>query len=124
MSETEIALINTEKLFYEIEFERKGGLVMPIIYELQYEDGTKDVIRIPAEVWRKGETKITKVHPSDQKISRIILDPFLETADIDSENNYYPREEQFNKFEIFKRSNQRQAQENPMQKEAKKIVKP
>lgn len=124
MSETEIAWINTEKLFYEIEFERKGGLVMPIIYELQYEDGSKEVIRIPAEIWRKGETKITKVHPSDQKISRIILDPFLETADIDSENNYYPREEQFNKFEIFKRSNQRQAQENPMQKEAKKIVKP
>lgn len=124
MSETEIALINTEKLFYEIEFERRGGLVMPIIYELQYEDGSKEVIRIPAEIWRKGETKITKVHPSDQKISRIILDPFLETADIDSENNYYPREEQFNKFEIFKRSNQRQVQENPMQKEAKKIVKP
>lgn len=123
MSDSEKALLNSDKVFYEIEIERKGGLVMPIIYELQYEDGTNEIIRIPAEIWRKGETKITKVHPSDQKITRIILDPFLETADIDTENNYYPREEQYSKFEIFKRNNQRPS-ENPMQKEAKKNVRP
>lgn len=124
LSESEIDIINSQKLYYEIQFERKGGLVMPIIYELQYEDGTNEIIRIPAEIWRKGETSISKVHESDQKITRIILDPYLETADIDTNNNYYPREEQFSKFEIFKKNTQRNQQENPMQIEAKKILKP
>lgn len=124
MTSYEKSLINSQKNFYEITFEKLGGLVMPIIYELQYEDGTAEVIRIPAEIWRKGETNITKVHASDMKINRIVLDPFLETADINTENNFYPREEQFSKFEIFKKNNQRQQQENPMQKEAKRMIKP
>jgi hypothetical protein len=47
--------------------KKLGGLVMPVIYELQYEDGTSEIIRIPAEIWRKGEKKITKVHASDKK---------------------------------------------------------
>ncbi|MGB4959681.1 MAG: M1 family metallopeptidase, partial [Saprospiraceae bacterium] len=102
LTSEEKELLNTDKIFYEIEFERLGGLVMPVIYELQYEDGTNEVIRIPAEIWRKGETKMKKVHMTDKKITRIVLDPFLETADIDTENNYFPREEQFNKFELFK----------------------
>ena len=124
LSEADIALLNDTKTYYEIEFERVGGLVMPIIYELQYEDGTSEVIRIPAEIWRKGEDKITKVHAPDVKIKRIILDPYLETADINTENNFYPREEQFSKFEMFKKTNQQKSSENPMQKEAKRNIRP
>ena len=123
MTDKEVETMNSSKTYYEIEFEKLGGLVMPVIYELQYEDGTSEIIRIPAEIWRKGEKKITKVHASDKKITRIILDPFLETADIDTENNYFPKEEQFSKFEIFKRSTQR-SQKNPMQKENRTIIKP
>lgn len=123
LTEKEIEALNSTKTYYEIEFEKLGGLVMPIIYELQYEDGTSEVIRIPAEIWRKGEKKITKVHASDKKIIRIVLDPFLETADIDTENNYFPKEEQFSKFEIFKRSTQR-SQKNPMQKDNRTFIKP
>ncbi len=116
MTQAEIDIMNTTKTFYEIEFERKGGLVMPIIYLLEYEDGSNEEIRIPAEIWRKGETKITKVHASDKKINKIILDPYLETADIDTENNFYPKEEQSTKFEIFKRTSSQRSQLNPMQK--------
>jgi len=123
LSSDEIKLLNTDTYFYEIEFEKKGGLPMPVIYNIEYEDGSTEEIRIPAEIWRKGESKTTRVHASTKKISRVILDPYLETADIDTENNYFPREEQFSKFEIFKRSNLRQA-ENPMQKANKKVIKP
>jgi len=123
LTDKEIEALNSTKTYYEIEFEKLGGLVMPVIYELQYEDGTSEVIRIPAEIWRKGEKKITKVHASDKKIIRIVLDPFLETADIDTENNYFPKEEQFSKFEIFKRSTQR-SQKNPMQKDNRTFIKP
>jgi len=123
LSSDEIKLLNADTYFYEIEFEKKGGLPMPVIYNIEYEDGSTEEIRIPAEIWRKGESKTTRVHASTKKISRVILDPYLETADIDTENNYFPREEQFSKFEIFKRSNLRQA-ENPMQKANKKVIKP
>lgn len=124
MTEDEVTMLNSTKLYYEIEIERIGGLIMPVIYKLEYADGTDEVIRIPAEIWRKGAKKITKVHATDQKIKRIILDPYLETADTDTYNNYYPREEQYSKFETFKRSTNRFGnQQNPMQK-ANKEVKP
>jgi hypothetical protein len=124
MTEDEVELLNSEKFFYEIEFERIGGLVMPVIYEIQYEDDSSEVIRLPTEIWRKGETKTTRVHISEKKITRIVLDPFMETADINTVNNYFPREEQFSKFEIFKRNTPQRNPLNPMQQEKKKIIKP
>jgi hypothetical protein len=122
LTKEELEMLNTTKTFYEIEFERKGGLVMPIIYQLEYEDGTSEEIRIPAEIWRKGETKITKVHASEKKINKIVLDPYLETADIDTENNSFPREEQSTKFEMFKNNRTQRPQSNPMQKNNKRIT--
>lgn len=123
MTEEEKQILLSQDLYYEVSFERKGGLVMPLIYEIQYEDGTTEIVRIPAEIWRKGETSVTKVIRTSKYIDKIVLDPFLETADIDRENNQYPRETQLSKFEAFKRSPQR-TQENPMQKQAKRHIKP
>lgn len=123
MSEEELKILNKANNYYEIEFERIGGLVMPIIYELHFEDGSTELIRIPAEIWRKGETKTSRVHVSDKRITKVVLDPYLETADINTENNHYPREEQFTRFEVFKRNNQA-PQENLMRKENKKQIKP
>jgi hypothetical protein len=123
MTEEEKQVLLSEDLFYEMTFERVGGLVMPIIYEIEYTDGTSELTKIPAEIWRKGETSVTRVVKTNKEIKRIHLDPFLETADIDRENNYFPRETQMSKFETFKRSPQR-TPENPMQKQAKKQIKP
>jgi hypothetical protein len=117
LSPEEKKAMSSSMNYYEVEFERKGGLVMPIIYRIDYADGTQEVIRLPAEVWRKGETKVTRVHQTEKEISRFVLDPYAETADIDTENNSFPREEQYNKFEVFKRKSQGQpSQPNPMQK--------
>ena len=91
---------------------------MPVIYEIIYENGNTELIRIPAEIWRKGERKITRVHKTDNKILKFNLDPYLETADIDTSNNSYPREDKMSQFEIFKRRGQGN-QENPMQKNNK-----
>ncbi len=112
------------KNFYEIHFSNKGGLVMPIIIEWTYKDGTKEVDRIPAQVWRKSEDKLTKVFMKDKEVASIKLDPMRETADIDESNNTWPKVEEQSKFQIFKA---RQAQQraipnanNPMQKAAEK----
>jgi len=118
LSDEEKELQNNTSSYYEIEIERVGDLVMPVIYDIVYEDGSSELIRLPAEIWRKGERKITRVHKSDKKIIKFLLDPYLETADIDTSNNAYPREDKMSQFEIFKRRNQGN-QENPMQKNNK-----
>jgi hypothetical protein len=103
--------------FYEVSFEMKGELLSPIVVELQYADGTKDYHNIPAEIWRMGDKKVTKVFKTVKEVKQIILDPYLETVDVDTENNYFPAKPQMSRFEIFKRSdNPFGSSENPMQR--------
>jgi hypothetical protein len=92
------------KYFYEITFNKPGGLVMPVIVEYTYEDGTKEMKRYPVQVWRKNDNEVSKTIGSDKKITNIQLDPNLETADIDVSNNSWPREEQKSEFEQFEDS--------------------
>ena len=86
--------------FYEITFNKPGGLVMPIIAEYTYKDGTKERKVYPAQIWRYNDKEITKVVKSDKEIMSIIIDPDLETADVDTSNNSFPiqQESKFNKF--------------------------
>jgi hypothetical protein len=75
------------KHFYELSFGNKGGLVMPIIIEWTFKDGTKEIDRIPAQVWRHNENKVTKFFMKDKEVTNIKLDPMRETADINEGNN-------------------------------------
>jgi len=91
------------KNFYELTFSNKGGLVMPIILEWTYTDGTTEVERIPAQVWRKNEGKVIKVFVKDKQVSKVQLDPFKETADINTSNNSWPKvPDEPSKFQAFK----------------------
>ena len=75
---------------------------MPIILELQYEDSTNYIIRIPAEIWRKNREQITKVFATKKLVKSFNLDPQLETADINLINNNWPRKTIKSKFELYK----------------------
>ena len=112
------------KNFYEISFTNKGGLVMPIILEWTYKDGTKEYEKIPAQVWRKNEKGVTKVFVKDKEVAEVKLDPMRETADIDESNNTWPKEIVQTKFQVFKAAQQggrNQPQpNNPMQKAEEK----
>jgi len=114
-----------DKHFYELTFSNKGGLVMPIIVEWTFKDGTKEVDRIPAQIWRLNENKLTKLFIKDKEVASIKLDPMRETADIDETNNSWPTVNATpTKFQLFKMKtqNQRNPQQgiNPMQKAAEK----
>lgn len=130
LSEEDKALINSEKYYNELTFEKVGGLVMPIIFEFEYADGSKEVFRIPAEIWRFGATEVSKVIPTDKEVVNVVLDPFLETADVDTSNNYFPPRKKVDRFELFKQrrfGRGASSGENPMQrnKRAKeKIIRP
>ena len=110
---TDSTIIQENKNYYQLSFENLGGLPMPIILQFKYQDGTDTIYRIPAEIWRFDDTIVTKVFPTDKEVKEIILDPFLETADIDRSNNYYPRREEKSRFEIFKAKQEKTR--NPMQ---------
>ena len=87
--------------FYEVTFEKPGGLVMPIIVELEYADGTKDRVTYPAQIWMKNDKEVRKIFRSAKEIKSFKVDPDLETADIDTANNSWPRKEE-SKFAKFK----------------------
>jgi hypothetical protein len=88
------------KYFYEITFNKPGGLVMPIIVEYTYDDGSKEKKTYPAQIWRYNDQKVTKAVHSDKQITKIVIDPDLETADVDLSNNSFPKtnKDQFSKF--------------------------
>ncbi|MFK5958532.1 MAG: M1 family peptidase, partial [Lutibacter sp.] len=90
------------KYFYELKFEKPGDLVMPIIVEFEYEDGTKERKQYPAQIWRLNDKEVTKVFPSSKAIKKITIDPDEETADVDLSNNSWPKNKD-TKFEKFKR---------------------
>ncbi len=91
-----------DKNLYEITFSNKGGLVMPIILEWTYKDGTKEIERIPAQVWRKNENKVIKTFMKDKEVASVKMDPYKETADIDESNNTYGNIKEPSKFKVFK----------------------
>jgi hypothetical protein len=115
LSEEERAVLTSGKYYYELTFKNEGGLVMPIILEFTFEDGTTEVQRIPAEIWRRNWEEVSKVFPFDKQVVEIELDPFLETADTDRSDNYYPSRTETNRFDLFQ-SRSRGGGENPMQR--------
>lgn len=95
----EKASLNAPKFFYEVEFNKPGGLIMPIIVELTYEDGTTENFKYPAQIWRKNNDTAKKVYATSKAIKKIQIDPKLETADIDVTNNSWPKAEVKSKFD-------------------------
>jgi hypothetical protein len=101
-SQQEIEDLKIPKYFYEVVFDKPGGLVMPIIVDYEYEDGTKERITYPVQIWRKNDDEVRKLVSSDKKIINISLDPDLETADIDTSNNSWPKKQEDSEFDKFK----------------------
>ena len=89
---------------------------MPLILEFEYEDGEREIQRIPAEIWKMSEPTVTKVFVTDRPVIRISLDPYLETADVDTGNNYWPPKPQPTRFQLFKEQSWGGGGENPMQR--------
>ena len=101
--------------FYEVNFKNIGGLVMPLIVRMEFEDGTEEVVNIPAEIWRYDNENITKVFVTEKPVVNFELDPYLQTADTELSNNYFPRRLAPSRFELYKQ--QQREQQNPMQRE-------
>ncbi|MGB1308443.1 MAG: M1 family metallopeptidase [Oceanihabitans sp.] len=98
----ERAKIKEPKFFYKVTFEKPGGLVMPIIAEYTYADGTSKTVTYPAQIWRLNDSEVSKAIASEKEIVSIKVDPKLETADVDTSNNAWPKEMKQSKFDKYK----------------------
>ena len=107
-------ILKSDKNYYELHFSNIGGLVMPIILEFTFVDRTTEVIRIPAEIWKKNSKEVKKIFILDKEVANVRLDPFLETADVDLNNNSWPARNEPTRFQIFKVNDKKK--ENPMQR--------
>ncbi len=107
-------LIENDLHFYELSFDNIGGLVMPLILQWEYADGTTEIERIPAEIWKISDS-VSKVFVKQKEVKQIILDPFLETADVDLNNNAWPARITPDRFQLFKQREREMP--NPMQME-------
>ncbi|OIM98218.1 aminopeptidase [Idiomarina sp. MD25a] len=96
-------MLKNGKNFYVLDFSNKGGLVMPILLDLHFADGTKEHVRIPAEIWRRSPEHVSKLLIRDKKIDQVVVDPYWETADTDTSNNYWPARAVPSRIELYKR---------------------
>ncbi len=105
INDDEVRAILAGKNMYEVTLKNTGGLVTPVIIEWTYKDGTTEIEQIPAEIWRYNEEQVTKVFTKDKEVVNITIDPHLETADTNVEDNYFPKRETDSKFKKFKEGN-------------------
>ncbi|RRB03875.1 M1 family metallopeptidase [Larkinella rosea] len=127
LSEGERKTLESKNNFYTLTLKNKGGLPMPVIVRMQFEDGTDSVARFPAEIWRFNDVQINKVIATSKKVTQWTLDPFQEIADIDTENNSFPRVSNPTRFQLFKQQGTgRGAAQgpNPMQQQQRSIQPP
>ncbi len=113
LDDAQKALLQSAKNFYVIDLSNPGGLVMPVILQVTYDDGATALFRYPAEIWRYDNTRAQKLLLSDKKITQFELDPFQETGDIDTENNAFPQKIKQKRFKIKLKEDE---EKNPMQK--------
>ena len=95
----EQAKLNSPKYFFQVTFDKPGGLVMPIIVEITFEDGTVENYKFPAQIWRMNDNEVSRTFATQKAITKIVVDPKLETADIDLTNNTWPKVEVKSKFD-------------------------
>ncbi len=94
--------VEEDKNYYVLEFSNKGGLVMPILLEFEFTDGSTEFMNIPAEIWRRNHLRVQKLFVFDKEIEKVTIDPRWETADVDVENNHYPRRIIPSRIEAYK----------------------
>jgi hypothetical protein len=102
LSDKEKAMLKRKGHFYVVDLKNLGGLVMPVVIEITYEDKSTEEIRLPAQIWRRNPQSISKMIVAEKKIIRIEIDPHRETADVDIENNYFPRRIREHTFRVNK----------------------
>ncbi len=114
LSAEQKAKLKSKENFYELHFKNIGGIPMPIILEFRFKDGSSEMRTLPAEIWRFDDEVVHKVFSFEKELAQVVLDPKLQTADTDVENNYWPERTLPSRFDLYERKDTEQ--ENTMQR--------
>ena len=115
LNDDEKRIFGKNYFVYQLDVQNLGGLVMPVILKLDFNDGTDSIVHIPVEIWRTKADEVTSILVSTKEVKGLELDPFLETADVELGNNYWPSRIIPNRYQRFKQNNARYpAASNPM----------
>jgi hypothetical protein len=107
LSDKEKELLKMTTQFYIVDLKNVGGLLSPVIIKINFADGSVEELRIPAEIWRFNNKEVSKLIMTDKEIKSLELDPHLETADVDIQNNHFPRKVIPSRFKLFKEEKQK-----------------
>ena len=113
--------LNGNLNFYELNLRNVGGLVMPVVIQMTYDDGAQELTTIPAEIWRKNNEQVSKIIITPKNVVSFVIDPYQQTADTDLSNNAFPRQAAPSRFELFQAGqagNNARPPLNPMQQAA------
>jgi hypothetical protein len=116
LNEKEKAMFESNRRFYRVSLKNDGGLIMPVILMVTFEDGSSREIRIPAEIWRVDNRACETMFIAETRVKQIELDPYRETADVNRENNFFPPQLEPTRFQLFKSQRRGSTEENPMQR--------
>jgi hypothetical protein len=92
------------KNLYEISIKNNGGLVTPVIIEWTFADGSKEIEKLPAEIWRLNEKEIKKVFVKEKEVTRVVIDPTGETGEVNANDNVFPKKPTDSKFDQLKKN--------------------
>jgi hypothetical protein len=113
LNDREKAFLEAGEYFVQLDFKNIGGMLMPLIIQFNFEDGSSEIKRIPAEIWSRNNLETSKVFVFNKDVVSVELDPYLETADCDLSNNHWPAKIIPSRFELYK--SRSRSRPNPMQ---------
>jgi hypothetical protein len=68
----------------------KGDIPMPVVLEVEFEDGSKKLEILPVEIWQRGNTW-AHIIDSDKKVVGVTIDPHKIVPDINISNDSWPQ---------------------------------
>ncbi|MCB1124426.1 MAG: hypothetical protein KJT03_22935, partial [Verrucomicrobiae bacterium] len=105
-------LLKFAELAYVISVKNVGGMMMPLVIDIEFDNGSNRRLEIPVEIWRYGDETVKIPFLSKRKVVRVELDRDNAFADADLDNNVFPREIEEDRFKL----KERKIPDNPMKK--------
>lgn len=75
----------------QITFLNKGDIPMPIVFEVTYNDNTKEMRKIPVEIWQRS-SQLVHLLRSNKEIIKVQIDPQGFLPDVNLRDNSWTKE--------------------------------
>jgi len=73
--------------YYRMQVDNEGGLIMPLYLGITYDDGSTEMVKLPADIWRNNELTFTYGFFTDKTVVQVVVDPDQVFADVNRDNN-------------------------------------